>query len=58
MYEALCAIIPGLQNHLLNLESDENILHVADLVHGIFFSSSIFNLPVHLSQIQKGASSA
>lgn len=32
MYESLLAIIPGLQNRLLDSESDDNILHIADLV--------------------------
>ena len=32
VYEALCQIIPGLQNHLLEAESDENVLYIADLV--------------------------
>ena len=36
MYEALCAIVPGLQNWFLDLESDENDLHITDLVCGCF----------------------
>jgi hypothetical protein len=36
VYEALCAIVPGLQNRLLDSESDENVLHIADLV-SVFF---------------------
>ena len=32
VYEALCQFIPGLQNHLLEAGSNENILHIADLV--------------------------
>ena len=30
-------MIPGLQNRLLDSESDNNILHIADLVRVIFF---------------------
>ena len=39
VYEALCQIIPGLQNRLLEAGSDENILHIADLVS---LNSSVF----------------
>lgn len=44
MYESLCAIVPGLQNRLLESESEDNILHIADLVRDIFLK---FNFSTH-----------
>ena len=43
MYESLCTIIPGLQNHLLASELDDSILHIADLARLIIYVLEVDN---------------
>ena len=43
MYESLCTIILGLQNCLLASESDDSILHIADLACLIIYVLEVDN---------------
>ena len=46
-YKSPCAITPGLQNCLLDSESDDNILHITNLVYVNFYSVRLDRFTQH-----------